>query len=257
MNKSPRDIDHLSNSSLKTYLNCPKQWAHKYLEGMRGTVGVALIKGSAVDHAADVNWQQKRKSGDDLSIDDAQELAEGMFRQKVDEAGGRTEVDWHGNSFPEALQSALKLTARHMRDHAPLYTPTATQVRVSRKLDSGRDFIGFIDAVTEDGVVIDVKSGNRKLPQRDADTDLQPGAYAFGLGRPVDFVYLRVIDSGRAPVHSEMVTTRRSQAGVEWFETLANDVDRAIDAGVFPANPGWSCSWCPALNGCVATVTVD
>lgn len=257
MNKSPRDIDHLSNSSIKKYLACPKQWAHHYLEGMRGTVGVALIKGSAVDHAADVNWQQKRKTGEDLSVEDAQDLAETMFRRKLDEAGGRSEVDWHGDTMPSALQSAMKMTARHMRDHAPLYTPTATQVRVSRKLASGRDFIGFIDAVAGDGTVIDVKSGSRKMAQRDADTDLQPGAYAFGLERPVDFVYLRVIDSGRAPVHSELVTTRRSAAGVAWFGQLANDVDAAIDAGVFPANPGYQCSWCPAKAACVATVTLD
>ena len=255
MSRTIQEIDHLSQSSIRMYLACPKQWAALYLDGAPRRSGAALIKGSAVDHAADINWQQKRETGRDIEVEDAQELAEEMFRLKVDAAGGRESINWGADSLPNALDSALRMTKRHMLDHAPLYTPAITQQRVSVKLRSGRDFIGFIDAVAPDGTVIDVKSGSRRMSQKDADQDLQPGAYAFGLGRPVKFVYLRVIDSGRAPVHSEIVTTARSARGVEWFAELANDVSDAVDAGIFPANPGYSCGWCPIASACIAAIT--
>ena len=41
-------IEHLSASSLTTFLRCPRQWQENYIYGARGQVGSALIVGSYV-----------------------------------------------------------------------------------------------------------------------------------------------------------------------------------------------------------------
>lgn len=247
-------IDHLSHSSIQTYLTCPKQWSARYLDGKYSPVGVALVKGSAVDRAAEYNWMQKRDTLEDIGIEDACDVAEGAFREKIDEAGGRAEIDWHGDSMPSALDSTMRLTTKHMRDHAPLYVPEATQVLVERELAGGTRFIGYIDALAE-GKVIDVKTGSRRLPQQDADRDLQASAYAFGLDRPIEFEFLRVIDTGKSPTHSEIIRTTRSIRGVQWYEDLANKVDYAIRAEIFHARPGYACGWCVLKDTCVQAIT--
>jgi hypothetical protein len=251
--RRPQDIDHLSHSSVSTFLRCPRQWAFLYLEGVPRRTTSSLIRGTAVDRAAAHNLSQKIETHDDLPIGEVLEVAEDAFRIAVDEAGGRDEVDWEGSNQARSLDSAIELTRIHMHCHAPLIQPAAVQLRVSRELPSGREFVGFIDYVTVHDVVGDIKTGARRMGQDAADTDLQPTAYAFALGYPVEFEFARLIDTGSKRAE-EVIRTRRDESHVGWYASVVGDVERAIDAGIFPANPtGWWCSAkaCPAWVPCM------
>lgn len=237
------------------YMRCPRSWAASYLDEMPSRMGSALVKGSAVDRAAEENWKQKRTTARDLPLEDVQEIAENCFRDKVDEAGGRDEVDWSNEGFAGALDSVQRLVKVHMRDHAPLHTPVATQLKVSRKLRDGRDLIGYLDAIAEDGTVIDVKSGSRRMSQADADTDLQASAYGWLLQRPIAFDFMRVIDTGRSPAHSEVISTHRGANSLKWFDELANNISTLIDDAVYPTIPGYWCNYCPLQNSCAGALS--
>lgn len=246
--------DHLSHSSSKKYSECARSWAAHYLEGLRSRPGPALIKGKAVDKVATANWDQKRKTGKDISIPLADEMAEAAFREMVDEVGGRSEVEWKTDNFTSAMESTLRLTEAHMVAHAPLYTPMATQTKVVRQIEgSERVFVGFIDAEITRDHLVDVKTGTRKMT--DQDTDGQATAYAYALNRPVKFEYLRVLDTGKSPVRAERIETYRGLAAIDWYAEFLANVDRGIDAGVFPTTPGWQCGWCPLKDRCVARLT--
>jgi len=245
-------IDHLSVSSIRRYQECPRRWAVEKLDGQRSRPGVALIKGTAVDRLATENWRQKRQSGQDWTLDEAEEFTEQAFREHVDQQGGRDEVDWGNESFTRALDSSIRLAAGHMRDHARLCTPAGVQVKFSRTLPDGRAFIGFIDAIDQNGDVIDVKTGSRRMPQGDAERDMQATAYAYGLARPITFRWFRVIDAARTT--TEIIESTRGQNAVEWFEDVALSVSTLIDAGVFPAHPGWHCANCPVAALCVGSI---
>lgn len=250
MTRSPADVDHLSASSMRVYIECPRRWAAHYLDEIPRTASAALLRGKAVDIAAAENWGQKALTGIDLPIEDAQGLAEDALYVALDEAGGRDAVDWESSNFGECLDMSMRMVRRHMLDHAPMWAPTAVQLRLVRRLPSGRDFLGFIDAVTPDAL-IDVKTGARRMAQGDADRDLQASAYAFLTDGATDFHFARVILSGpKAQTTSEVVTTRRTSRGVEGFAELADQVSRLIDDSVYPRIPGWHCRYCPLIQTC-------
>lgn len=250
MTRSPTDVDHLSASSVRMYLECPRRWAAHYLDEMPRSSSPALLRGRAVDIAATENWGQKAQTGEDLPIDHAQSLAEDALYVALDEAGGRDSVDWEGSNFGETLDMSMRLVRRHMLDHAPLWHPTAVQLRISKRLPSGRDFLGFIDAVAPDGL-IDVKTGARRMSQGDADRDLQASAYAFLTGGATDFHFARVMLAGpKSQTSSEVVTTRRTARGIEGFAELVEQVSTLIDDSVYPRIPGWHCKFCPVFQSC-------
>lgn len=250
MSRTTEDIDHLSASSIKTYLQCPASWSASYLDELPRRWGSALVKGRAVDAAATANWRQKPTTGEDIAIEMAQEVAEHEFFKSIDEAGGKSEVDWDDSNLGAELDSSMKLTRRHMTDHAPLYTPKAVQQRIELPIiNSERVFVGFIDALTDDEV-IDVKTGGRRMSQADADRDIQASAYALATGLR-KFTFARVIHpSAKAQTSSELVHTERTVRGTLGFQSLVMDVSDAIDAGIYVRQPGYWCSWCPAANTC-------
>lgn len=254
MGRTPDQIDHLSHSSVATFLRCPRQWAYSYLEGLRRPPGVALIKGSALDKAATFNLEQKRVTRRDLAVDDVLEVAEDAFRKDVDRNGGQSEVQWDGTNFARALDSAINLTSTHMKHHAPLIQPRDVQLELHRELPDGRDFVGFVDFVEEDGTLSDVKSGSRRMAAGDADTDPQPSAYGYLAGEPVAFKFYRSIDTGSKLTH-EIVETGRDQRAIDWYEQKVLDVSAAINTGVFPPNDsGWHCTkrFCGFFDLCMS-----
>lgn len=240
--RTPDQVTHLSHSSISTYLRCPRQWAYAYLEGLKKPPAAALIKGKAVDDGLSFNLRQKVDSREDLPMDDVLHVTESAFRDEVDKQGGRDEVNWEGASFASALDSAIGMTELHMTEHAPLIQPTEVQLELHRELPDGRDFIGFLDFVNEDGAVCDWKTGKKRMGQGAADTDLQPHAYAYLMGEPITFFFYRAVDTGKSQA-SEVLVTTRSEEQSAWYETAAADVSAAIDAGIYPPNPnGWHCS---------------
>lgn len=240
--RAPKDVTHLSFSSVSTFLRCPRQWAYSYLEGLRRPPGVALIKGSAVDKAAAHNFRQKIDSHEDLPKNDVLEVAEDAFRQDVDRNGGVTEIVWDGTNQAKAIDSTISLTSIHMTMHAPYIQPVTVQEELRRQLPGGRDFLGFIDYVKDDGTIGDVKTGNRRMGQDAADSDLQPSAYGYLKGEPIAFEFARLIDTGTRR-YEEVVETGRDERAIHWFEGLVEDVSLAIDAKAYPPNPnGWHCS---------------
>lgn len=250
MTKSPAEITHLSQSSIRTFLDCERMWAAYYLDELPRRPSGAMVKGSAVDEVASHNWRL-RMEGYELPLDEARDLAEDWFRSKVDELGGRDEIEWGNESLPAALDSAIRMTERHLLDHAPLIQPTAVQKYIARFLPGGRAVIGYIDALDEHGDPVDVKTGGRAMNIADAQRDLQPTAYHWLLNRPGRFRFFRVIDTGRSPVRSEIVETERTERAMEWFERLATTISARIDAGDYITRPGWHCRSCPIASTCV------
>ncbi len=253
----PSSIEHLSYSQISSFLRCPRQWSEEKLNGNRGKPSSALVRGTVVDRVSTYNWKTKRtaKDGKDLTEMEARELAEDTFTEYVTELGGREAVDWGSESYARTMNSTGYLAALHVRDHAKLITPKGVQVRLEKPIPgTKRTLLGFIDAVADDEWLVDVKTGGRRMPQGDADTDTQASAYAWLVGYPVKFSYFRVIDTGKNQF-SEVVNTTRSKAAIEMFEEKAYGVSKLIDVGVYPTNPGWQCRWCPIKSSCVDAIT--
>lgn len=249
------ELRRFSHSLVDTYLECPKKAMYRYIERLPSPKTAALVRGSACDTGWN-EYLERKIRGEIMPLEDLLEMVETAFRQDVRDQGGKEYVEWNGSSAGATLDSALEITALWHDQIGPRVTPTAVQVEYHIELPSGRDFIGFVDyeGAIDDraGLTCDNKTGGRALAQSEADKGLQPSAYAWLKGEPIDFAFTRVIDTGKSQ-KTEVVYTARSAGDVAWYGQLVNDVELGWEAGVFPANPkGFLCSqkWCPFYERC-------
>jgi len=252
-----------SHSLIDSYKRCPRFAYFRYVEKLPERKTTALIKGSACDTAWNVNLEQKIESRQDLPVEDVLQVAENAFRDEVDGAGGRDAVEWASDRTQDAaLDSVIRMAKAYHLALAPDVQPLAVQVELHRPLESGRDFIGFLDLeAAVEGVicVADNKTGKRRMPEQDADVALQPFAYAWLKNEPVDFAFLRVVDTGKN-VSTETVWTERTSEDIAVYQEFVDEADRAFTNEVFPRNPtSMYCgpTKCQFWNACMPTRTIQ
>src|SRR6185312_15461222 len=119
---------------------------------------------------------QEKIDGGTTDLESVLEITEQAFRDDVTNEGGTGSVDWGTDgSARKSLDSAIALSRTWHQQLYPDIQPTAVQVRYTRTLPSGREFIGFLDAeiMTEAGpAVLDNKTSSRRMNQADADKGL-------------------------------------------------------------------------------------
>jgi len=249
------ELRRFSHSLVETWMSCPKKAMYRYVENVPEVKGSALIRGSACDAAWNYDLETKITTGEDSPLTALLEITEAAFRDDVSDQGGVDCVDWGDGTARKSLDSALSLTKAWRTYLAPDIKPTAVQVRYVRSLPSGRQFIGYVDweGEAESTVAVgDNKTGGRRLYQPDANKGLQPYAYAWLKQEPIDFVFARAIDTGKR-TDQEFVWTHRSEGDITWYEQQVLDLERAWEAGIFPANPtGPFCgpTKCPFFERC-------
>ena len=110
---------------------------------------------------------------------------------------------------------------------------------------------GFIDLITDTGVVVDYKTVKRSKNQAEVDADLQLSLYAYLAGVKkvafISFVKKKVPDV-------QLIESTRTMAQKKWaMRVLARSVD-GIEKGFFPlADPThWICSdkYCDFWSKC-------
>jgi len=254
--KSAETLRRFSHSLIDTYLGCPRKAGYRYVDELPSPTGVALIKGTAMDMAANHDLKSYIETGKHAKPSEVLDAAEDGFAEAVDRAGGTEEVDWGDDPEDDAFDSTIRLTRTWRRELAPDIEPTAVQVELHHELPSGRDFIGFLDwEGSVDGrepVIGDNKTGKRKMNRDQPSKALQPYAYAWLKNEPIEFVFARSIDTGKG-TNSEFCWTKRSSDDVAWYGELVTDVERAFETGIFPPNPtSFLCSerWCPYFATC-------
>lgn len=167
-------VDHLSVSSIRTYLTCPEAWRRRYLEREYEPSSPALILGSAVGHAAGQNYSQKIDSKEDMPEADLLDLYAGEFDYKQD----TEEIVWGDVKPGEVKDSGAKVLAVYHTLTAPQVQPISVEREFEMSWE-GLDwtFTGALDFEEVDGDVSDIKTKSRSMNQLDADTDFQASMY--------------------------------------------------------------------------------
>lgn len=243
-----RELDHLSYSSVSTYLRCPRSWRYRYLEKVASPVGVALPFGSAF-HEAVEQYLTMRHSGDALP---PAELFDAAWQTQLER---REDIDWRD----ETPDSMLDLGTRMLTDDGvlaqldsikPLVLDDVPVIekRVSMTVPGVPiPIIGYIDLITDDGVPGDLKTSSRKWYGDKAEKEMQPVFYLATLNQegyelnPERRFRHYVFTKTKAPA-AQVLETTRTVADMMWLFGLIGEVWQAIVAGAFPPNPGsWLC----------------
>jgi len=143
-------------------------------------------------------------------------------------------------------------------------TYKADQVEFEFNLDLGENFPfelkGFMDVITEDGVIIDHKiySPYSVPSQAELDKDLQLSVYAlaYRLHFGKEEIGLRedMMIKKKDGIHIKTMETKRTQQQLDIAIEIIEGVATAIQNNIFIPNPnGWHCSekWCLGWHECL------
>jgi hypothetical protein len=247
--------DHLSPSSLKTYMRCREQWRRRYVLGEKERPGAALVWGSAHNFAlVETNFAQKITTGEDLSVADVQiAFAEG-FDQRVEQDGGETEIAWGDDKPGDLKDKGVELAAHYQRTVSPRVKPIAVERSFQMAVPGVPvPIIGRVD-VEEDGRTIDLKTGAKR--EMKLDNVFQGRVYQLERPVPVEFhlatkTKLPAVYTPAEYPEFGLELSRAIQARTaRMLVTLAEDI-AATFATYGPDQPwpgtftyGWGCSYC-------------
>jgi hypothetical protein len=243
---------HISPSQIDMYLRCGEQWRRRYLCGEVIPPGIALIKGSAVHKAAEVNFEQKIASRTDLPLTQLCEAAaehvdatirkDGLFLTPEEETIGAQKV------IGQIKDSAVTMTGAFVRGIAPRIQPAMVEKFITIPIPNcSHDLLGRLDIATEGDEVVDLKTSSRKKTQEDIDRSDQltfyDAAFEYETGRPCKGLSLEVVIETKIPTTQTLRSTRGPKdRGI--LVAKINTILAGVKAGVFlPAASGaWCCS---------------
>jgi hypothetical protein len=231
-------IEHLSYSSISSYLACGQAWKYHYLDKVPVPTAEALFFGSAF-HSTVETFIGNNHEGEILSDWDMLWKRQLEVDPKV--VFETTPEDLYNTGVkmltaPEIQKGILSIKAATIERKVTLCVP-GVPVPV----------IGYIDVITKDGVPGDFKTSARAWTMDKALGELQPVFYLAALnqaGEPVQGGRFRhyVFVKTKEPKF-QMLEHAHSTGEMFWLFKMIKSVWDSINAGVFPLNPtGWKCN---------------
>lgn len=242
--------EHLSNSSLSTWLRCGEAFKLERIDGHRSPKGWAMLAGLAIHSATEA-----LDKGEETVVQKAWDKAwayqlSTLEANEQPRAGGKVSKEW-----PNKEDGAF------WTHHGPKHVQTWINWR-DEKIDEGWDIIGIetpfevelegvkvvghIDRILVDPhgqqAVLDLKSG--MLPQ----SPVQLAVYAVGmelagLGRPTFGGYF-LTRSGKCELN--MLDRYSPELVGSWFASVA----RGIESEIFVPQPNNLCGVCGVRSHC-------
>ena len=237
------DDPHLSVTQLKMYLRCPLQYYFRYVCDLKMPPTGDMTLGRAVHGTLEDNYRQKIESRQDLPLDQVCESFSGRWDQEAQLTLFKDDEN-PGHLKDEGV--------RLLGVYHSTIAPTVQPAEVEREflVDTGATELplkGYIDLIDSDGTIIDHKTTKRSFPQDAAEKDLQLTAYAMAYrqlyGQPENGLRLDALVRNKEPKVQQLVTVR-SQADVDRFLRLAEQVERAIGAEAFYPSDNYMCGVC-------------
>jgi CRISPR/Cas system-associated exonuclease Cas4 (RecB family) len=244
-------VRHVSASQIGMYQRCPRQWAMRYVLGLKSPPDGGLVVGSGVHHAAEVGMEAKVETGENPVPDDAAGLAHDYVREEF--ASG--EVVTEGESHESALlDKAARMGAMWAESAAPGVEPEVVEHEFRIEM-AGVPVVGRMDVVTKTGSVVDWKTTTRSPSVGDLPKKPQTEVYAAATGG-VGVEYVYIVDAKTNP---RVVPVVLDDEAVAEAARLASDTvgqtAEGMAMGVWPRNrDGWHCSarWCGYYDRCMS-----
>ena len=246
-------IEHLSYSSISSYLLCGRSWRFKYIDKVPTLPTPSLILGSAVHDTIEKFVVEPGQS--------ATELFEKSWAATLEKNPG---INWQEQTEEKIKEDGLRLLK------APAVLQGLGKVRpkcdsegpmIERKVtlqvpNVPVPIIGFIDIVLENGTPADFKTAARKWTEDQAQKSLQSLFYLAALqqaGEQVNWKFEHLIFVKTKEPQFQRLEHSHKPTELFFLFDIIESVWRGIEAGVFiPVTDGWKCSpqYCDYWNIC-------
>lgn len=250
-------IEHLSYSSISSYLTCPRAWRYHYLDKIETATAPALVFGSAF-HGA-IEEHVKTVDATDRAL-----LTERWQRHWNQQLERNPKIEW-GNDSPESLcNDGIRMLSDPdvvalIGGLHPLDEPNSVERFVELRVPNVPiPVIGYIDMIEADGIPCDFKTSKASWNQQKAEAEMQPVFYlaalnqaGYSLNPELRFRHYVFVKTKKP--QAQVWETQRQPGELFWLFGVIQDVYRGIEREVFPPNPGaWKCSakWCEYWSIC-------
>lgn len=242
---------HWSATRLKSLLLCPKQFCFAYVDKIPSIPTAPLVFGRVLHEILLFIHQGQMESNALPSPGETLLRFDALWQQALEEENpffriGAATPEQHTRLGHEVLRSYLR---SQQGGKPPLAAELTFELSVGD--ETLRGVIDRLDEKEDGLVVVDFKSGARKLSPQELDRDLQLTVYAFAAqrltGRSVSQVaqlYLR--DS------SYLSSVRGPEDFAHLVEEILPYARRVQRESQYPAHVGYWCNWCQYRELCQA-----
>jgi len=259
-------------SGIGMYTRCPEQFRRRYILGESVRPGIALITGSSVHKAAEIDLTRKMETGKLCDVEEVKDAARDYLTDVYDSEDYEIRKDELVDDSEKKTKGAIidlaiDLAELHHNELAPLVTPRK-EIGVERPwvVDvNGYPYAlaGQMD-VDEGHSITDWKTSKQTPNQKVADLSMQITMYCmakFALDGIMPTAQLGYVVKLKTPKTVMLKTTRTK----DHFQSLLRCLERvcdAVDKEVFPfasaqsPNPWWcSEACCGYYNTCEGVCT--
>lgn len=242
------NIQTLSHSSMLLYRECPRKWRFRYLDKLSAPKSPALVFGSAVHNTLGAYFKA-RAAGAAFDLSSAWSE---IWTAQI----SSDEVDWAGE-LPDLYRKDGLTLLNSRAVQAGLEGITIAQdadgaLILERRIDwkvNGVDVgvIGYLDAIADDGAVIDFKTASRRWTYDQALGESQPWVYLAALAQEgVDHdptVFRHVVLVKTKEPQFQVIETPREPDDLRFMETVVRGVWNGIKRGDYAPNPKACFAW--------------
>lgn len=246
------ELDHLSYSSISSYLSCPAAWEFKYVKKAPTFATPELIFGTAFHETVQGYLQGQ---GELLSI------WPGRFEKACQES--RTPIVWGADTSEQYHNEGIR-----MLGHAAITEgiesikaqykqgPIEREVKLSVP-GVPVPIIGYIDVMLEGGTPGDFKTSSRAWTADRAQSETQTLFYLAALNQVGEtapgWTFKHFIFVKTKTPQFQVFEHKHNPGEVFWLFGMIRKVWEGIQAEIFPENPGsWRCSpaYCDFWSKC-------
>jgi CRISPR/Cas system-associated exonuclease Cas4 (RecB family) len=242
-------VRHVSASSIGMYQRCQRQWAYRYVLGIKVPPDAGLLTGLGVHRAAEVGMLHKRDTGENPEP----EMAATTAAEYVGEQLATGEVILNDDDHAGAITDKATRVSSAWAEHA---APQVMPVEVEEQFDlevAGVAVTGRMDVITAERVV-DWKTAGKSPNADEHIQSVQTELYALATSKPLTYTFLVDLKSGVKVTDVEIDEAQAAHAARFATDTVA-EVARGMALGIWPRNrKGWHCSarWCGYYERCMS-----
>lgn len=246
-------LDHLSYSSISSYLLCGEAWRRRYVVKEPAPVSDNLVLGSAFHGAV----ERFLKGAPDLEAAYEQSWTQQLERGQ--------DIAWPGGMPEPIYNTGLRMVkAKPVRELLAEIRANfdADPEKIERRVELHVPgvpvpIIGYIDIITRDGVPGDFKTASRMWSDGKAGDELQPLFYLAALNQTgvevPGWTFRHYVFSKAQYPTAKMFEVQRKPSEIFALFEVIQRAWAGIEAGVYLMQPGtWKCSsrYCEYWPGC-------
>ena len=242
---------HWGATRLKSLLLCPRQFRYAYVDLIPAVPTAPLVFGRVL-HETLLFIHQRQMSESCLPhAGEALLRFDTLWQQALEEEqpffrAGAPSAEQHTTLGHEILRAYLEV---NKETPAPLAAELEFEIETQGQVLRG--VIDRIDEAPEGLIIVDFKSGKRKLSPQEVERDLQLTVYAFAAqrlyGRSVAQVAQYYLRDGT------YIPALRGPDDYAWLlDEIIPHARRVVNGGQYPPHVGYWCNWCDYRELCRA-----